>query len=613
MIFCPRPTLIRGELRLGAEHRRAGHATLRVIRSWLVAVSLGAGATANLLSQDVASVAIHEVQVDGRTQKFSTEATTRSAVPGKVVSGDGAKSERLHISAQAQRLDFRFGPDPNSANPPVRFRYRLEGVDEDWREAGGEMRMTVKFLDSANNIVGATDFVARGQTPGWVGNVAQSRFAPHREQVTVPPRAVGVQMELFSGGDEQTTGIMVIDDVTVSHGWNTNTTNEILVFSSRQIDGRDLDHPLGVPQHWMRDGSKPAIAQVFKLATQEPRHVLAVVDTDSKRWGAWRTSEDAIIPVSPGEALELRWNEMYSIGWGGSREASYTYLPPGEYRFWVQTVTETGEIAGETTSVAITVTPHFWKTRWFFGVVLLVAVGALLVGVRYLTWRKMQARLETLERQRAIERERARIARDLHDDLGASLTQIALLSELANADLAQPELARTHLNQIFATAGGLARQLNEIVWAVNPANDTLEQFTSYICKFAQHYLSLVGIRCRLDFPEFVPNYPLPATERHNLSLATKEALHNIVKHAQAGQVWLRLKLEDDVLTLLIEDDGKGCDAEAVSVAGDGLSNMQQRMEQIGGHFTKQNRSGGGTTVRLVLPLPRNAIETHVKN
>ena len=619
MIFCPRATLLRGELRLGVEYRRAGPATLWAVSSWLVAASLGAGASGTIWSQDSSSsVAIHEVQVDGRPQKFSPTATHWSAVPGKVASSDSAKSQRLRISAQAQRLEFRFGPGPSSSNPPVRFRYRLEGVDEDWREAGGEMRLTVKFLDSANNTVSATDFVARGQTPGWAGNVGQSRFVPHREQVTVPPRAVGVQLELFSGGDEQTTGIMVIDDLKVSHRLNTNAAMETLLFSSRQVAGKDLDHPLGVPQHWMRDGSKPTIAQVLRLEPPEPRHVLAVVDTDSKRWGAWRTGADAILPVNPGEALELRWNEMYSIGWGGSREASYTYLPPGEYRFRVQALTETGEGTGEMTSLAITVAPRFWRTSWFLGGTLVVAVGTLVAGVRYLTWRKVQWRLQVLERQRAVERERARIARDLHDDLGASLTQIALLSELANADLAQPELARTHLNQIFATAGGLARQLNEIVWAINPANDTLEQFTSYICKFAQHYLSLVGIRCRLDFPDFVPNYPLPAPERHNLFLATKEALHNIVKHAQAGQVWLRLKLDADVLTLLVEDDGKGCDAEAVSVtlpgvAGDGLSNMKKRMEQIGGRFTKHNRSGGGTTVRLVLPLPKQASETHVKN
>jgi signal transduction histidine kinase len=227
--------------------------------------------------------------------------------------------------------------------------------------------------------------------------------------------------------------------------------------------------------------------------------------------------------------------------------------------------------------------------------------------VRYATWHKMQSQLEIVEGQRAIERERSRIARDLHDDLGASLTQIALLSELAKADLAQPELARTHLNQIFTSVGGSVRQLNEIVWAVNPANDTLEHFTSHICKFAQDYLSLAGIRCRLDFPESVPSFPMPSPERHNFFLAAKEALHNIVKHAQAGRVWLRLKLDSGVLTLLIEDDGKGCGAETVTVtsigmAGDGLSNMQKRMEQLGGRFAQQSRPGSGTTVRLVLPL-----------
>jgi signal transduction histidine kinase len=111
---------------------------------------------------------------------------------------------------------------------------------------------------------------------------------------------------------------------------------------------------------------------------------------------------------------------------------------------------------------------------------------------------------------------------------------------------------------------------------------------------------------------------MTAPERHNLFLATKEALHNVVKHAQAGQVWLRLQLDADVLTLLIEDDGKGRDAEAntatlAGMAGDGLSNMLKRMEQVGGGFTKQNQPGGGTTVRLELPLPKHAMETNVNN
>jgi signal transduction histidine kinase len=244
---------------------------------------------------------------------------------------------------------------------------------------------------------------------------------------------------------------------------------------------------------------------------------------------------------------------------------------------------------------------------WLWAGLLILIVGAPIAGLRYVTYRKLQSRLELLERQQALERERTRIARDLHDDLGASLTRIALLSELAKADLHQPELARTHLDQIFTTASGLARELNEIVWAVNPANDDLEHFTSHICRFAQDYLSLAGIRCRLDFPEAVPAYPMPAPERHSLFLAAKEALQNIVKHAGAGQVWLRLKLEPSAVLLLIEDDGKGWDTEILSAtsgatAGSGLSNMQKRMAQLGGRFAQQSKPGSGTIVRLELPL-----------
>jgi signal transduction histidine kinase len=246
-------------------------------------------------------------------------------------------------------------------------------------------------------------------------------------------------------------------------------------------------------------------------------------------------------------------------------------------------------------------------STWLLGGILVLGVGALVAGVRYATSRKMQKQLELLERQRALERERTRIARDLHDDLGASLTRIALLSELAKADILQPELAKTHLDQIFTTVTGLARELNEIVWAVNPANDNLEHFSDHICKFAQDYLSLAGIRCRLDFPETVPAYPMPSTERHSLFLAAKEALQNIVKHAEAGQVWLRLKVEPGVLLLLLEDDGKGCAPEILTATsasshGNGLFNMQRRMEQLGGRFVRQTTPGNGTLVRLELPL-----------
>src|ERR1043165_2576281 len=137
------------------------------------------------------------------------------------------------------------------------------------------------------------------------------------------------------------------------------------------------------------------------------------------------------------------------------------------------------------------------------------------------TRRRMQRKRERLERQRAVEQERTRIARDIHDDIGASLTQMALLSERAQADLAQPGLARVHLDQIFTTAHGLARQLDEIVWAINPTHDTLEEFAAFLCKFAQDYLGAASLRCRLDVPETLPARKLSSAARHALFLCTK--------------------------------------------------------------------------------------------
>jgi signal transduction histidine kinase len=467
------------------------------------------------------------------------------------------------------------------------------------------MRLNVRFLDAADSTVSAQDFSVRGESVGWAGAVSQSRFDRRREVVVVPERAVRMQLELFSGGAEQTVGIMVIDDLTVSVAAGVNEKPEALLFNSRLAEVKDFDPLLNTPPGWMRDGSKPSIALLLSSDDYQPRQVLAVVDTDPATWGAWRTTPDASVAVRQRDTLILQWNEMYSIGWGGAGECGYDYLPPGEYQFKLQALTETGEWTGAMLSLPITVVPPFWRTPWFRGGVLMLVVGALVAGVRYATGRKMKLQLELLDRARALELERTRIARDIHDDLGANLTQIALLSELAQTDLEQPAQARSHLKQIFTTAGMVARQLDEIVWAITPANDTLEQFASYVCKYAQDNLRVAGIRCRLEVPESLPVYSMTSVERHDLFLAAKEALHNVVKHAHADQVWLRLTVQGSALVLVIEDNGKGIGERAVGVAsGHGLANMRNRLKYVGGTFEQKSEVGLGTSVRLVLPLNR---------
>jgi signal transduction histidine kinase len=206
-----------------------------------------------------------------------------------------------------------------------------------------------------------------------------------------------------------------------------------------------------------------------------------------------------------------------------------------------------------------------------------------------------------------VQKERARIAKDLHDDLGAHLSQIAMLSELAQSDFHKPEQAHGHIDLIFRTARSVTRSLDEIVWAVNPRNDSLDRFTAHLCTFAPEFLRAAGITCRLDVPMDLPIRMLPANVRHHLYLAFKEVLNNVVKHAGATEVWLRLQLSPWELSLVIEDNGRGFRPGNGGAPGeDGLVNLRQRMGEIGGRFEQQSEPDKGTRTVLVAPLQQEA-------
>jgi signal transduction histidine kinase len=159
------------------------------------------------------------------------------------------------------------------------------------------------------------------------------------------------------------------------------------------------------------------------------------------------------------------------------------------------------------------------------------------------------------------------------------------------------------MDEVFRTAQSLTRSLDEIVWAVNPAGDTVEQFATHLCTFAPRFLETAGVRCRLDVPDDLPAVTLPASVRHHLHLGVKETLHNIAKHAQATEVWLRLKLTPDTITLILEDNGRGFQPGSGTAPGaDGLANLKQRMKEIGGSFDQQSQTGQGTFTTLSAPL-----------
>jgi signal transduction histidine kinase len=309
-----------------------------------------------------------------------------------------------------------------------------------------------------------------------------------------------------------------------------------------------------------------------------------------------------------GDKARFRYRlEGFNSGWVEAeslRSAQYPQLLPGDYRFRVIACNSEGVWNETGDAVAFTVRPFFHQT-WPFK---LIVGAAIFIGVsftvRRAATRKYRRKLARMEQQHAIERDRARIAKDIHDDIGAGLTQITLLTELARRE---PEQTGANLERITKSARKLTRAMDEIVWAVDPQHDTLEGLMDYISAYAEDFLRAAEIRCRMDLPMGLPVMQIDAELRYNLFLALKEALNNVVKHSQATEVWLRLRLAPKSFTLVIEDNGRGLSAEGGSAdrlaSGSGLANLQKRLASVGGRCEIHSDAGHGTRVELTVFRP----------
>lgn len=321
----------------------------------------------------------------------------------------------------------------------------------------------------------------------------------------------------------------------------------------------------------------------------------------------------ALSYVSPNKVLFKYRLDGIDKAWveaGAKRSAFYSRLPAGTYRFHVIACNNDGLWNEEGASLGLTVAPFFWETWWFLGACALLVLSAVSLLVRYATRRRMQRKMDRLERQSALERERARIAQDIHDDIGVSLTRIGMFSQPDRAELAEPQRAAAVLSRIYATTREATRALDEIVWAVDPRHDTLESLAGYMGRFAQDLFSAANIRCRLDLPAELPAWPLTAETRHNLFLAFEEALNNVVKHAEATEAHVSLQLHSDRFVLTVRDNGKGFDPArrgpadpGRSASGNGLLNLERRLVRIGGRCEISTRPGGGTQVSFVVGVP----------
>jgi signal transduction histidine kinase len=196
------------------------------------------------------------------------------------------------------------------------------------------------------------------------------------------------------------------------------------------------------------------------------------------------------------------------------------------------------------------------------------------------------------------ERERLRIAQDLHDEIGSRLTEIRIVSEMAKEHAQPNSIIKNKLKELSAATEDVVSTFSEIVWSLNPKNDSLEDLAAYIGQRAIDFLAAAGVSCQLDLPLEFPAIVIESQVRHHLVMAMKETLNNIAKHADASVVTLGMSMNDGLLTLVIQDDGHGFDEAAVRKDGNGLTNIRKRIERLGGKALIESVSGRGTKVTL---------------
>jgi ligand-binding sensor domain-containing protein/signal transduction histidine kinase len=289
---------------------------------------------------------------------------------------------------------------------------------------------------------------------------------------------------------------------------------------------------------------------------------------------------------------------------GTQRSVSYHNVPPGHYRFRVIASNNDGVWNRIGASLDIVMLPHLWETWWFRASMGLMVIGTASGTALQLTRRKMKRKLQLLEQKHAIEKERGRIAKDIHDDLGSSLTRIMMLGERAEEGLQNAEDVGIHVQKIVTSARNTVQSLDEIVWAVNPENDTLDALVEYISHYTNEFFENTDVSCRLEMPVTLPGFVLPAEVRHHLFLVVKEAFNNTLKHSQATSVRVQMSVIKSTLSIAIEDNGCGfaLNGNATGRRRNGLDNMRKRIEALGGRFSIESAQGKGTKITFAIEL-----------
>ncbi len=297
------------------------------------------------------------------------------------------------------------------------------------------------------------------------------------------------------------------------------------------------------------------------------------------------------------EGYEQKWSLP-----SGKPDFSYRNLSPGKYRLLAKSAKAYHIWSKPVVLLTFSISKPYYKRWWFLALTIICIIAITTLIVRLVQQMRYRAKIKEMERQYAIEKERSRISKDMHDEVGASLTRISILSELAKKQNSDPAKAQQIIEQISDISGSVVDEMSEIIWAMNPRNDTLDSFASYIRQYISGYLQTVNIPSTFAFPDEVPSHFMSSELRRNLFLTIKEALHNVVKHAEASKVHTELYFSGQFLKIVVSDDGKGFDEQKIKSWRNGLFNMRKRIEESGGEFQLTSGLNSGTKIKIEISL-----------
>lgn len=509
------------------------------------------------------------------------------------------RNNEINLGASPEGITFHFGPETNAVRQPIRLLYKLDGYENSWHGgggSGGEMYLAARFYNNAGEQVDQKFYYVHGDSAGWNHSLENSSLTHRRETLTAPPQATRLMVVISSAGPPATEGVYVVANLAATKS-SGNSPPVSLIQSPLDQSPGDITISTVETHGWIRDGTTPGMSKIVNIGHDPAIKAFAIFDDDSMGHAEWRNTLQFTPKISPGDNIVIEWNEMFSMGVGDFRSAGYGNLSAGTYKFELKELDIFGNPTGAAAALKVIVPSPFWKTPWFWSVLLAAAAALVFAAGRYLIWQKMKREMTHLKNQQALERERLRIAHDIHDDLGARVTQISLLSALSQDNPAFPEKARADFDQISKMSRELVSALYQTVWAVNPENDNLDALGGYLCQMVNQLCERSQFRCRFHLSHLPADIQVSSQARHNLSMAVKESVHNVIKHAHASEVTIHVTYTGNLLTILVQDDGQGFQP-GVQLTGHGLNNMKRRLEDIGGNCEVESLPGKGTVIRL---------------